>query len=103
MMAFELKKTEHVSLIEPLKHYITTHYGEKASSVSSDLSSLQKLREEILNLDIHQVCLHKLLKYYGQLVYIGSKFPINENNIQIFFSWYNSIGKDKYLCNFTSF
>ncbi|KAI9098591.1 BRO1-like domain-containing protein [Phlyctochytrium arcticum] len=94
MLPVEFKRTERLSLAPPIKAYIGTAYAEDPDIYIDDFRNLDNLRGDIIILDVHTASLNKLLKYYGQLLYVGSKFPIDENNIKICFSWYNAIGKD---------
>ncbi|TPX67068.1 hypothetical protein SpCBS45565_g04044 [Spizellomyces sp. 'palustris'] len=94
MLPVEFKRTERLSLAPPIKNYIATSYAEDPDVYIDDFRNLEALRGDIVVPDVHLVSLNKLLRYYGQLLYLGSKFPIDEQHIKICFSWYNSIGKE---------
>ncbi|KAI9146342.1 BRO1-like domain-containing protein [Paraphysoderma sedebokerense] len=95
LLAPEIKRTESISLIEPLRLYIRRSYSEDDSQYSDDFRTLEILRNDIVNVEIHTNALSRLLKYYGQLHFISAKFPIDENNIRICFPWYTAFSKEK--------
>ncbi|KAF9412101.1 Rhophilin, Rho GTPase binding protein, partial [Podila epigama] len=77
ILAIAFKKTEQLSMTKSLSHYISTSYAEHPDTYQDDFRVLDELRADIVNLEPHQNALNRLLKYHAQLVFIGSKFPID--------------------------
>ncbi|KAG0363824.1 pH-response regulator protein palA/rim20 [Podila minutissima] len=77
ILAVEFKKTEQLSMTKSLSDYISTSYAEHPDTYQDDFRVLDELRADIVNLEPHQNALNRLLKYHAQLVFIGSKFPID--------------------------
>ncbi|CAG8441901.1 126_t:CDS:10 [Dentiscutata heterogama] len=87
ILAVDFKYTERIALKTTLRDYISYSYDEHPDIYTDDLRILDELRTDCLNLEVHQNALYRLLKYYGQLVFIGSKFPID---VGIEFPWYSA-------------
>ncbi|KAJ3395773.1 pH-response regulator protein palA/rim20 [Lobulomyces angularis] len=101
MLGIPLKKPASVSFSASLRKYIKDYYQENDALFNDDLKSLENLRNSLANLDCTQPSsLDTLLRYYGQLHYFGSKFPVAENEVKICFSWYNSLGSSKLISSF---
>ncbi|RKO88487.1 BRO1-like domain-containing protein [Blyttiomyces helicus] len=79
--AIECRRTDRLSYAPALRAYIADSYAEDPDSYIDDLRNLDGLRGDIVVPDAHPASLNKLLKYYGQLVYLGSKFPIDEHHV----------------------
>ncbi|KAG0342357.1 pH-response regulator protein palA/rim20 [Podila horticola] len=77
ILAVEFKKTEQLSMTKSLSEYISTSYAEHPDTYQDDFRVLDELRADIVSLEPHQNALNRLLKYHAQLVFIGSKFPID--------------------------
>jgi programmed cell death 6-interacting protein len=75
------KKTESISLSEPLQSFIKHNYDNDPNAFSVDFKTLNQWRNEIIHLEPHVASINKLLRYCGQLVHLSSKFPINEHNV----------------------
>ncbi|KAJ3022133.1 pH-response regulator protein palA/rim20 [Thoreauomyces humboldtii] len=95
MLPVDFKRSERLSLAPPIKDYIATAYAEDPDVYIDDFRNLEALRGDILTPDVHPASLNKLLKYYGQLIYLGSKFPMDEQHIKLCFCWYSIFGKEK--------
>lgn len=94
MFKIPLKKADSgVDFGPQLRNHIQTSYSEDPEIYLDDLRSLKSLRAEALSTEVHVNQLTTLRRYWGQLVYLGSKFPIDEAQIKISFAWYNSYGK----------
>ncbi|CAB4419941.1 unnamed protein product [Rhizophagus irregularis] len=92
ILAIDFKRTERIGLTTALREYISYHYNDHPDNFTDDFRVLDELRTDCLNLEVHQNALHRLLKYYGQLVFIGSKFPID---FGIEFPWYSAFSDEK--------
>ncbi|KAF9396360.1 pH-response regulator protein palA/rim20 [Podila verticillata] len=77
ILAVEFKKSEQLSMTKSLSEYISTSYAEHPDTYQDDFRVLDELRADIVSLEPHQNALNRLLKYHAQLVFIGSKFPID--------------------------
>ncbi|CAG8477414.1 9472_t:CDS:10, partial [Racocetra persica] len=87
ILAVDFKQTERIALKTTLRDYISYSYDEHPDIYTDDLRILDELRTDCLNLEVHQNALYRLQKYYGQLVFIGAKFPID---VGIEFPWYSA-------------
>ncbi|CAJ0831811.1 2172_t:CDS:10 [Entrophospora sp. SA101] len=87
IVSLNFKQTERIALTKVLREYVLKAYGEHPDAYTDDFRVLDELRTDCLNLEVHRNALHRLLKYYGQLVFIGSKFPID---VGIEFPWKSS-------------
>ncbi|KAJ2964193.1 hypothetical protein NQZ79_g843 [Umbelopsis isabellina] len=85
LLAVEVKKTEKVSLTQVLRDYISNAYAEHPDLYTDDFRVLDELRMDCIHLGSQHNALNRLIKYYGQLVFIGSKFPID---VGAEFPWY---------------
>eukprot|EP01114_Cavostelium_apophysatum_P013019 TRINITY_DN3067_c0_g1_i3.p1 TRINITY_DN3067_c0_g1~~TRINITY_DN3067_c0_g1_i3.p1 ORF type:complete len:562 (-),score=185.11 TRINITY_DN3067_c0_g1_i3:92-1777(-) len=104
MLSVERKKTDKVDLVRPLQDYIRNHYsGDAAQDHLEALNNLQQLREDVRNIqDKNEATRDLLLKYYGLLLSVESRFPISETNIRINFAW-TDVYKNKKQSQFNIF
>ncbi|ORX79707.1 BRO1-domain-containing protein [Basidiobolus meristosporus CBS 931.73] len=93
IIAVDLKKTESVQLTKPLREYIANSYSEPPDLYVDDYRVIEALRADCVNAEVHQNSLNRLIRYYGQLVFISTKFP---SDVDIAFTWYNSFTKVKH-------
>ncbi|TPX34133.1 hypothetical protein SeMB42_g07358 [Synchytrium endobioticum] len=91
----DLKRTELVSLSSPIKNYIAQTYAHDPELYNDDCRSLDSLRSHVMAIHVHASSLATLQKYHGQLIYLASKFPINDSSIRICFPWYCVFGTDR--------
>jgi hypothetical protein len=101
---------EQISWEAPLKHYINQVYAEDPNKYNQDIVSLAKKRNDcVLDINVHPASISLLYRYYGQLVHINSKFPIDEAHIKILFNWTDVLCSDqqrscnKFLIHFCRF
>ncbi|CAO3682458.1 unnamed protein product [Umbelopsis vinacea] len=85
LLAVDVKKTEKVALTQVLRDYISNAYAEHPDLYTDDFRVLDELRMDCIHLGAQHNALNRLIKYYGQLVFIGSKFPID---VGADFPWY---------------
>jgi programmed cell death 6-interacting protein len=102
MLGIELRKTKPNSVSAAIKQYISITYDEDPTAYTEDLNQFEKLRNDIINLPICSNSVDLLYKYYGQLIYLCAKFPLEDNKITCVFSWTPSFGKDKRHVNISS-
>jgi programmed cell death 6-interacting protein len=77
ILSIPFRRTRPVPLIETLKSFISTALDQHPEQFKDDLLALDRLRADIITLDIHPSSLERLLKYHGQLVALSSKLPID--------------------------
>jgi programmed cell death 6-interacting protein len=75
ILAIPLKRTISTSLSEPLKEFISTFLGQNSEQFHDDLVKLDKLRADIVHVDVHPESLERLVLYYTQLQTIREKLP----------------------------
>jgi len=102
MLGIDLRKTKPNSVSAAIKQYISITYDEDPTAYTEDLNQFEKIRNDIINLPICDNSVNVLYKYYGQLVYLCAKFPLEDNKITCVFSWTPSFGKDKKYVNISS-
>ncbi|KAF2418793.1 putative pH signal transduction protein pala [Tothia fuscella] len=86
------RRSHTVSLAQAIKQYISTKYDQHPDMFTKDLATIDSLRDAAVNsLDPHFSGIRKLQAYAAQLVWIGGKFPI-DNQIGIEFPWYPAFG-----------
>ncbi|CAG9825233.1 unnamed protein product [Phaedon cochleariae] len=100
MLSFDLKVcTENTHFGPQLKQYIASFYHEDPDSYLTEIHNLESLRAAAVRptMDVNGVQLLK--KYYCQLHFLKSRFPMEENkDAAVQFSW-----KDQHLdANYTS-
>ncbi|XP_044266202.1 tyrosine-protein phosphatase non-receptor type 23 [Tribolium madens] len=99
MISFELKTSPENAQFGPqLKQYIATFYNEDPASYNSEISNLEALRAAAIRPTIDVAGCQLLKKYYCQLHFLKSRFPMYEGQAAaVYFSW-----KDNYTgmpCN----
>jgi len=102
MLGIDLRKTKPNSVSAAIKQYISITYDEDPTAYTEDLNQFEKIRNDIIDLPICDNSVNVLYKYYGQLVYLCAKFPLEDNKITCVFSWTPSFGKDKKFVNISS-
>ncbi|XP_063607267.1 tyrosine-protein phosphatase non-receptor type 23-like [Penaeus indicus] len=91
MLSFELKQSaENAEFGPKLKQYIRDHYHEDPDSYSAEIHELEGLRASAIHASRDFTGCSTLKKYYCQLHYLLSRFPLNENSsIAVTFNWYD--------------
>ncbi|OUM67909.1 hypothetical protein PIROE2DRAFT_68778 [Piromyces sp. E2] len=82
MLGIDLRKTKPNSVSAAIKQYISITYDEDPTAYTEDLNQFEKLRNDIINLPICDNSVNLLYKYYGQLVYLCAKFPLEDNKLK---------------------
>eukprot|EP01137_Pigoraptor_chileana_P016237 Opistho-2@5709 len=95
LLAIELKKTDKVDYGETLRNYIATQCGQDAAAYADPIAQLDNLRQSVRSFEKHESSLLQMQKYYGVTSFLGLKFPIDENQIRINFSWYEVFASPK--------
>ncbi|KAJ3128065.1 pH-response regulator protein palA/rim20 [Nowakowskiella sp. JEL0407] len=86
------KKSPECSLVPALRSYIKSSYREDPDVYLDDFRLLQELRAEVASTN---ASLSKILEYYAQLVFLMSKFRIEEGQIPVKFEWSSAFGDKK--------
>ncbi|KAF5269203.1 hypothetical protein FQR65_LT02504 [Abscondita terminalis] len=89
MISFETKtSTEIVLFGAKLKQYISGFYNEDAESYNNEIHTLETLRAGAVRPAIDISGCQMLKKYYCQLHFLRSRFPMEENQTcSVYFSW----------------
>ncbi|KAI8991548.1 BRO1-like domain-containing protein [Mycotypha africana] len=77
MLACQPKKTERIAWTPYLRDYISNGYAEHPDLYTDDFRILDELRNDCLFMRSDERDLNRLIKYYAQLTFISSKFPID--------------------------
>ncbi|KAJ8921018.1 hypothetical protein NQ315_015814 [Exocentrus adspersus] len=92
MLHFDLKvSTEYTRFAPQLKQYIAAFYNEDPDSYTTEIQNLEQLRATAVHpsMDVNGVQLLK--KYYCQLHFLKSRFPMEENqDAAVQFLWKDS-------------
>lgn len=81
------KKTEEIDWVHPLKHYIAATYQDEPEKYSEELTMFNRLRQDMRGAGLDLTGRDLLYRYYGQLDLLELRFPVDENNIRISFTW----------------
>ncbi|ORY96823.1 BRO1-like domain-domain-containing protein [Syncephalastrum racemosum] len=77
MLAVPTKRTQRVSWTPYLRKYISNGYAEHPDLYTDDFRVLDELRNDCIYMDSSEKALNRLIKYYAQLTFLSSKFPID--------------------------
>ncbi|PNS19516.1 pH-response regulator protein palA/RIM20 [Sphaceloma murrayae] len=90
ILLLPFRRTHNVSLTDAIKRYISSKYDQHPQMFSQDLEAIDRLRHDAVNaLEPHGSGVRKLQAYAAQLVWMGSKFPVD---IGVEFVWYPALG-----------
>lgn len=92
MINFDLKEPGSVenAFEKPLRDYIQEFYHEDPQSYSNEIQQITQLRKSIANVPRDKQGCTMLRKYYTQLHYLQSRFPMGEGGAAaIPFVWYD--------------
>ncbi|KAJ3329813.1 Rhophilin, Rho GTPase binding protein [Blyttiomyces sp. JEL0837] len=93
LLSVDLKSCEPIDFGPPLKLYIAKAYAESpAETYADDFHSLHVLRQDIMSLEVQEACLSQLIKYLTQLPFLMARFPMDEDNVRILFTWKDAYG-----------
>lgn len=83
---FPKKRTDEVDWNQPLKQFIQKTSID-GNQYTNECNLLNKLRQDIQETNMDLTSRDMLYKYYGQLEFLSLRFPIDEKNIRILFTW----------------
>lgn len=82
MLSIDLRTTKSNNISNAIKQYISLTYEENPVSYEDDLKKFESYRNEICNtLPVCGNSINVLYRYYGQLLYLCAKFPLDDNNV----------------------
>ncbi|ORX93428.1 BRO1-domain-containing protein [Basidiobolus meristosporus CBS 931.73] len=84
------KRTEEVDWATPLKKYIASNYQDDPEKYLEEVNTINKLRQDMRGAGKDTTGRDLLYRYYGQLELLDLRFPVDENNIKISFTWCDS-------------
>ena len=70
-----------MALGEGLKQFISTTLDQHPEQFRDDLDNLDKLRADIVVLDVHASSLERLLQYHAQLLALSTKLPVDVRDL----------------------
>ena len=78
ILALPFRRTQPLSLSEPLTKSIAERYDQHPSTFAQDLEIIDQLRKDAVNaVEPHVSGVRKLQAYVAQLVWMGGKFPVD--------------------------
>ncbi|ORX90120.1 BRO1-domain-containing protein [Basidiobolus meristosporus CBS 931.73] len=81
------KRTEEVDWATPLKKYIASNYQDDPEKYLEEVNTINRLRQDMRGAGKDTTGRDLLYRYYGQLELLDLRFPVDENNIKISFTW----------------
>ncbi|KAM3841026.1 rhophilin-1 isoform 2-T2 [Vipera latastei] len=91
MIPLGLKETKELDWASPLKAVIKDHYKEEEDSYKDELKALVDLRQAVRAPSRNKAGLELLMEYYSQLHFLENRFFAPNNNLGLFFHWYDSL------------
>ncbi|KAJ3219416.1 bck1-like resistance to osmotic shock [Dinochytrium kinnereticum] len=86
------KKTDEADFT-PLKRHIATAYSEDPEKYAGEIGTLHRLRQDSRGAGKDITGRDILYRYYGQLDLLEVRFPIDEKNVKILFTWYDAFSQ----------
>lgn len=78
MLQLPFRQTNQVLLSTAIRQYISTKYDQHPEMFAADLTTIDRLRAEAVNVrEPHVSGIRRLQVYAAQLRWIGGKFPID--------------------------
>lgn len=89
MISVPLKATSEIDWVAPLKRYIRESYSDDPERYADECATLHRLRQDMRGAGKESISGRDMLyRYYGQLELLDLRFPVDEKNIKISFTWY---------------
>lgn len=91
LLLIPTKKTDDVNWTKPLNNYLLSIYGN-TSEYQQDLTSFNKLRQDIRGANADQTGLKLYFRYFSQLELLDLRIPVAtvNKNKKISFTWYDA-------------
>lgn len=77
ILSVPLKRTRPVPLVELLSSFISSALDQHPEQFKDDLAALDKLRCDIIAMDVHPSTLGRLVAYHAQLLALSAKLPVD--------------------------
>jgi hypothetical protein len=81
------KKTDEVDFATPFRAYIATTYSDDPDKYVNEIATLHRLRQDTRGAGKDLTGRDILYRYYGQLELLDLRFPIDEKNVKVLFTW----------------
>jgi hypothetical protein len=83
ILSIPFRRTRPVPLAENLKVFISETLDQHPEQFKDDLVALDKLRTDIITLDVHPSSLERLIQYHSQLLALSNKLPLDVPSVHI--------------------
>jgi hypothetical protein len=77
ILSVPFKRTRAVPLLERLTSFISSALDQHPEQFKDDLAALDKLRADIVVMDVHTGTLERLIAYHAQLLALAAKLPVD--------------------------
>jgi len=77
ILSVPFKRTRAVPLLEKLTAFISTALDQHPEQFKDDLAALDRLRADVVVMDVHSGCLERLVAYHAQLLALAAKLPVD--------------------------
>ncbi|KAJ3082965.1 bck1-like resistance to osmotic shock [Quaeritorhiza haematococci] len=84
------KRTDEVDFTGPFRAYIQSAYSDDPDKYTQEIGTLHRLRQDTRGAGKDITGRDILYRYYGQLELLDLRFPIDEKNVKILFTWYDA-------------
>lgn len=92
-MFLPFRRSNHLSYKSAVHHVVSERYEQHPDQFLDDLKAIDSLRRDAINVrDAHTSGIFRLQAYAAQLVWMGTKFPLD---IGCDFTWYPAFGYNK--------
>ncbi|CAH2286122.1 rhophilin-1 isoform X2 [Pelobates cultripes] len=91
MIPLGLKETKELDLTDPLKDFISSHYGEDGSLYEKEIREFMDLRQAMRTPRRSEAGVELLMEYYNQLYFLDNRFFPPNKNLGVYFHWYDSL------------
>ena len=77
ILSIPFRRTKPVPFAEKLTEFISSTLDQHPEQFRDDLAALNKLRADIVTLDVHSSSLERLIRYHAQLLALSTKLPVD--------------------------
>ena len=77
ILSVPFRRTKPIPFAEKLSEFISSALDQHPEQFRDDLATLNKLRADIVTLDIHPSSLERLVRYHAQLIALSTKLPVD--------------------------
>ncbi|KAI8919290.1 BRO1-like domain-containing protein [Powellomyces hirtus] len=87
------KRTDEVDLTGAFRNYIATVYQDDPDKYALEIATLYRLRQDTRGAGKDVTGRDILYRYYGQLELLDLRFPVDEKNVKVLFTWYDAFSQ----------